>query len=55
MEAQLPAASVEALRQLWVLNLEGHKPEVDEWLHSVEAEPVLQQLLLNVPCSHTLH
>ena len=33
----------------------GDKPEVDEWLHSEEASPVLAQILLNVPCSETLH
>lgn len=55
MENYIPAASVEAWRQLMALNLQRHKPEVEDWLHSKEAEPVLQQLLANVPCSETLH
>lgn len=55
MEHYIPAASVEAWRQLMALNLQHHKPEVTDWLHSKEAEPVLQQLLVNVPCSQTLH
>ena len=55
MENFIPAAVVEAYRQLMVLNLERHKPEVDQWLRSAEAEPVLAQILLNVPCSATLH
>ena len=55
MEAHIPAASVEAWRQLMALNRQCYKPEFTDWLHSKEAEPVLQQLLLNVPCSHTLH
>jgi hypothetical protein len=55
MENMIPAASIEAWQQLMTLNLEGHKPEVADWLHSEEAEPVLQQLLANVPCSITVH
>jgi hypothetical protein len=55
MENYIPAASVEAYRQLVALNLQLNKPEVADWLHSDEAEPVLQQLLLNVPCAGTLH
>jgi len=37
------------------LNFQRHKPEVTDWLHSDKAEPVLTQILLNVPCSETLH
>ncbi len=55
MEHTIPAASVEAWRQLVALNLRSHEPGVEDWLHSKEAEPVLQQLLVNVPCSWTLH
>jgi hypothetical protein len=55
MEHYIPAASVEALRQLFELNLQSHKAEVTDWLHSEEAEPVLTQILVNVPCSMTLH
>ena len=55
MENYIPAVSVEAWRQLMALNLQRHKPEVEDWLHSKEAEPVLQQLLVNVPCSTTVH
>ncbi len=55
MENMIPAASVEAWRQLVALNLQRYQPEVESWLHSEEAEPVLQQLLANVPCSRTLH
>ena len=55
MEHYIPAASVEAYRQLLGLNLQLYKPEVTDWLHSKEAEPVLSQILLHVPCSETLH
>jgi len=55
MEHYIPAATVDAYRQLLVLNLQLYKPEVTDWLHSKEAEPVLSQILLNVPCSETLH
>jgi hypothetical protein len=55
MEQYIPAASVQAYRQLLALNLQLYKPEVTDWLHSEEAEPVLSQILLNVPCSETLH
>lgn len=55
MENYIPAASVMAYQQLLALNLQMYKPEVTEWLHSEEAEPVLTQILLNVPCPETLH
>jgi hypothetical protein len=55
MEHYIPAASVDAYRQLLALNLQMYKPEVADWLHSDEAEPVLMQILLNVPCSETVH
>ena len=55
MENMIPAASVEAYRQLLALNFESHKPEVADWLHSEEAGPVLAQILLHVPCAATMH
>jgi hypothetical protein len=55
MDSYIPAASVDAWRQLVVLNQQLYKPEVTNWLHSEEAEPVLTHILLNVPCSETLH
>jgi len=55
MEHALPAVSVEAWRQLVSLNLQHHRPEVADWLHSDDAAPVLQQLLANVPCAGTVH
>ena len=55
MENYVPEAVVEAYRQLVALNSERHKPEFQDWLHSEEAEPVLTQILLHVPCSQTLH
>ena len=55
MEYTIPAASVEAYRQLMALNLRSWDPEVADWLHSEDAEPVLAQILLHVPCSATHH
>ena len=55
MEMSLPPASLYAYQQLLELNMQTWRPEVTEWLHSDEAEPVLAQLLINVPCSPTLH
>ncbi|MEE4185997.1 MAG: hypothetical protein V2J12_09545 [Gammaproteobacteria bacterium] len=55
MEQYIPAVSLEAWRQLVALNLQRYQPEVTDWLHSDEAQPVLQQLLANVPCSMTVH
>ncbi len=55
MEDYIPAASLEAWRQLYALNMQMNKPDFTDWLHSEEAEPVLQQILVNVPCSETLH
>jgi hypothetical protein len=55
MEEYIPAASVEAYRQLLRLNIQSYKPEVTEWLHSEEAETVLTRMLAAVPCSSTLH
>ena len=55
MHDYIPAASVEAMRQLFELNMQLHKPEVTDWLRSEAAEPVLNQILVNVPCAPTLH
>lgn len=55
MENHIPAASVEAYRQLMALNFESYKPEVADWLHSKEAEEVLAQILFHVPCSPSMH
>ncbi len=56
MEAsELPQAVINAHFQLIALNLGSWKHDVDEWLHSEEAESSLQALLANVPCSPTVH
>lgn len=55
MENMVPPAVIEAWQQLMTLNLQGHKPEVADWLRSADAEPVLKTMLVNVPCSHTVH
>ena len=55
MDNVIPQASVEAYRQLLVLNLESWKPEVADWLHSKEAKAVLADILLHVPCAPTIH
>ena len=52
---QVPEAVIQAFQRLVQLNLESHKPEVADWLHSEEAEPELKSLLENVPCSVTIH
>jgi len=50
-----PEAVIQAYRRLIQLNMESWKPEVNNWLHSEEAEPVLEELLAMVPCSGTVH
>jgi len=50
-----PEAVIQAYRRLIQLNMESWKPEVNNWLHSEEAEPVLEKLLAMVPCSGTVH
>jgi len=55
MENFIPAASIYAWQQLQELNQHLYKQEVTDWLHSEAAEPVLSQLLANVPCSATVH
>jgi hypothetical protein len=50
-----PEAVIQAYRRLIQLNMESWKPEVNDWLHSQEAEPVLEELLAMVPCSGTVH
>jgi len=49
------AAVVQAYLQLIQLNLALWRPQVAEWLHSEEAKPSLEKLLLAVPCSPTIH
>jgi hypothetical protein len=41
---------LQAYRRLIQLNLESWRPEVNDWLHSEEAEPELIKLLTIVPC-----
>jgi len=48
-------AAVLAYQQLLKLNWDSWKPEVAEWLHSEDAEPVLKELLVAVPCPAVLH
>lgn len=48
-------AAVLAYQRLLQLNWESWKPEVADWLHSEDAEPVLKELLVAVPCSATVH
>ena len=48
-------AALQAYKRLIQLNMESWKPEVTDWLHSAEAEPVLEELLAIVPCSGTVH
>jgi hypothetical protein len=46
---------VNAHLRLLALNFGSWKPEVEAWLHSEEAEAPLQELLIHVPCSPTIH
>ena len=48
-------AAVQAYRELLQLNWDSWKPEVAEWLHSEDAEPVLKELLAAVPSPAVLH
>ena len=50
-----PEAVIQAYRRLIQLNMESGKPGVNDWLHSEEAKPVLEELLAMVPCSGTVH
>jgi len=52
---QPSAEVINAWYQLLRLNLTSHQPRVTEWLHSEEADPVLKQLLANVPCAGLMH
>ena len=52
---QVPEAVIQAYQRLVQLNLELHKPEVEQWLHSEEAEPALKEMLVNVPCLGEIH
>ena len=51
----IPVAAINAHFRLMQLNFQSWQPDVDKWLHSEEAEASLQELLMNVPCSPTLH
>jgi hypothetical protein len=53
--SQLPAEAIQAWYQLMQLNLTSHRPKVNEWLHSEDADPVLKQLLVYVPCAPSIH
>ncbi len=55
LTAYAPEAVIQAYQRLIQLNMESWKPEVADWLHSEDAEPVLKELLAIVPCSVTLH
>ncbi len=50
-----PPEVIQAWQQLLQLNLESHKPQVTDWLHSEDAEPVLRQILAYVPCAGSIH
>ena len=52
---QPPIEVIQAFQQLLLLNLESHKPQVTDWLHSEDAEPVLKRLLVHVPCVGRIH
>jgi hypothetical protein len=52
---QAPQAVILAYQQLIQLNLELYKPEVADWLHSEDAEPVLKEMLVHVPCAGNIH
>lgn len=53
--AYVPEAVIQAYQTLMQLNMQSWKPEVNDWLHSEDAAPVLKDLLASVPCSGTLH
>jgi hypothetical protein len=55
VSAYTTEAALQAYRRLIQLNMESWKPEVSDWLRSEEAEPVLEELLVIVPCSGTVH
>ena len=52
---QAQQAAILAYQQLARLNLELHKPEVEEWLHSEASAPALKAMLEHVPCFGALH
>jgi hypothetical protein len=52
---QAQQAALLAYQQLIRLNLELHKSEVENWLHSEAAEPALKRMLENVPCFGHVH
>lgn len=52
---QAPQAVILAYQRLVQLNLELYRPEVENWLHSEDAEPALKEILANVPCAGHIH
>jgi hypothetical protein len=53
--ANIPSAVINAHFQLMALNFGSWKPDVEQWLHSEDAQAPLRELLANVPCSPTIH
>ena len=51
----LDTNAINAYLDLISLNMRGWQPKVAEWLHSDAAVPTLRELLINVPCSPTVH
>jgi hypothetical protein len=51
----LDNVAINAYLNLIALNMRVWKPEVALWLHSDDAGPTLRDLLVNVPCSPTVH
>jgi hypothetical protein len=53
--AYAPESIILAYQRLIQLNMESWKPEVADWLHSEDAEPVLKELLAVIPCVGSIH
>lgn len=52
---EMPAVAIHAYFKLIELNMTSWRPQVAKWLHSSDAEEPLRELLVNVPCSATVH
>lgn len=52
---EIPVTVIQAYQRLVQLNLELHKPEVEQWLHSEDAEPALREMLAHLPCLGQIH
>lgn len=52
---EIPKAVMQAYQKLVRLNLELHKPEVEQWLHSDDSQPELKEMLENLPCLGEIH